>query len=88
MQADPVVRYEWAKKTQKYLTDAGFNNYVLKDYRGMQHSLCEEEIEDALAFLKKCLPEDTALAIKGKEPEEMSIKEVGYALRLGRYLYL
>lgn len=75
-QADPVVKHAWAKKTQQHLTDAGFNNYVLKDYPGMQHSLCEEEIEDALTFLQKCVPQDEAFVVKGKEPEEMSVKEV------------
>lgn len=59
--ADPVVQHAWAVKTKQHLESLGFNNYVLKDYRGMQHSVCPEEVTDAAAFIQRNLPDDPSL---------------------------
>ena len=79
--ADPVVRFEWAQKTKKHIEDLGFKGYELKEYAGMQHSACPEEIQYALNFLVKCLPDDPTLALKPKDPTDMSVKELKQAIQ-------
>lgn len=54
---------------------------MLKGYRGLQHSLNQHVIDDALNHIRTLLPFDPALAIKPKEPSEMSIKELKEAIR-------
>ncbi len=78
--ADPVVRYEWAKKTKAHVEGLGFKGYELKEYPGMQHSACPEEIQYALDFLKRCLVDDPSLALKAKDPSEMTVKELKKAI--------
>jgi lysophospholipase-2 len=79
--SDPVVRHEWAVKTKGHVESLGFRNYELKNYRGMAHSVCDEEIKDALQFLNKCLPDDAAFTVKPKDPSDMSIKELKTAIQ-------
>jgi lysophospholipase II len=78
---DPVVRHEWAVKTKGHLEGLGFKDYELKDYPGMQHSACPEEMAYALAFLQKHIPNDPSLALKPKDPTEMSVKELKAAIQ-------
>jgi len=53
---DPMVRVEWARETQKRVVECGHPNYILKEYDGLEHSVNNEEMADAVAFLKRCLP--------------------------------
>lgn len=79
--SDPMVVYPMASKTQKSLQAKGVSNYELKSYRGMQHSLCPEEIQDVAHFLLTCLPEDKDSCVQVKDPSEMSVKELKTAIR-------
>lgn len=58
-------------------------NYELKPYPGMQHTVLPEELSDALAFLSKVLPPDDTCAVKPKSVDEMSVKELKAAIRKG-----
>eukprot|EP00013_Stygamoeba_regulata_P022575 CAMPEP_0177655726 /NCGR_PEP_ID=MMETSP0447-20121125/15141_1 /TAXON_ID=0 /ORGANISM="Stygamoeba regulata, Strain BSH-02190019" /LENGTH=274 /DNA_ID=CAMNT_0019159705 /DNA_START=139 /DNA_END=963 /DNA_ORIENTATION=+ len=53
--ADPMVRFEWGKRSFEALQAAGVKG-EFKAYRGMQHSACVEELDDLCAFLKERLP--------------------------------
>jgi lysophospholipase-2 len=79
--ADPVVLHAWAVKTKNYVEGQGFRNYVLKNYSGMAHSVCPEEVADASAFIRRVLPDDPAFVVKAKDPSEMSVKELKKAIQ-------
>eukprot|EP00898_Chlorokybus_atmophyticus_P001986 jgi/Chlat1/2789/Chrsp187S02953 len=53
--ADPVVLHSCSIVGKKQLDDAGFQS-VHKDYRGMQHSACPEEMEQLKHWLLARLP--------------------------------
>lgn len=55
-------------------------NYDLRSYAGLTHSLNQEEINDAMAFLTKLLPFDAAFAIPAKDPRDMTVKELKVAI--------
>jgi hypothetical protein len=61
----------------------GVENYTLKGYPGVAHTLSIDMIQDAKQFLLDCLPpvtpEDPRFAdfnVKPKSPREMSMKEI------------
>ena len=58
----------------------GCVDYDLRSYAGLAHSLSQDEISDAMAFVLKLLPFDAALAIPSKDPAEMSVKELKAAI--------
>ena len=67
--------------TEQGLKKHGLEDYTLKWYRGVGHTISMEMVTDAGAFLQKTLPDDSAFAIKPKPPSEMSIKELKQAVR-------
>jgi len=67
--------------TEQGLKKHGLEDYTLKWYRGVGHTISMEMVTDAGLFLQKTLPEDSAFAIKPKPPGEMSIKELKQAVR-------
>ncbi|KAI9890692.1 MAG: hypothetical protein M1814_003761 [Vezdaea aestivalis] len=52
--ADPLVKYEWGVLTREKLKGWGYES-EWKDYDGMGHSACPEEISDLEAFLTRLL---------------------------------
>lgn len=77
---DPVVRFEWAQKTQTHLEELGHSKYQFKSYP-IPHTVSPQVIDDASNFLQSIIPHDEAFAIKPKEPSEMSVKELKAAVR-------
>jgi lysophospholipase-2 len=54
--ADPMVKYEWAEDSQTRVEKLGHENYTLKAYPELQHSVSEAEFCDAIKFLQERLP--------------------------------
>ena len=81
--ADPMVAYAMAEKTKQLLTSSGHENYTLKPYPNMQHTVVPEEIQDALEFLNTVIPPDPSCNVKAKSPDEMSVKELKAAIKAG-----
>jgi predicted esterase len=52
---DPMINIAYARSTAKYFKDLGFSNYNLKEYPGMAHSTCNEELSDIAEFITKNL---------------------------------
>ncbi|PQK14086.1 hypothetical protein BB8028_0004g10160 [Beauveria bassiana] len=52
---DPLVLYPLAQASEKKLTELGYK-VTFKTYPGMQHSACNEELNDVEAFLQSRLP--------------------------------
>ena len=53
---DPMVRIEWARETKRRIVeDFDHPNYTLKEYKGLEHSVSQEEMGDAIDFLKQVL---------------------------------
>ena len=51
--ADEVVHYKWGKDSYNKLKEIIGNDYITwKDYEGMGHSSCPQEIEDMLEWVK------------------------------------
>jgi len=78
--ADPMVRFAWAENTKMEVMRQGCLDYDLRSYDGLGHSLNQEEINDAMAFLLKLLPFNADLAIAAKDPADMSVKELKAAI--------
>lgn len=78
--ADPMVKFSWAEKTKDEVTRQGATDYTLRSYTGLGHSLNQEEINHAMAFLVQQLPFAADLAIPVKDPSEMSVKELKTAI--------
>mmetsp|Transcript_28538 Transcript_28538/g.31705 ORF Transcript_28538/g.31705 Transcript_28538/m.31705 type:complete len:232 (+) Transcript_28538:88-783(+) len=57
---DPMVRIDWGKQSFKTLQNNGVKG-EFNTYQGMQHSACEQELDDLLRFMQKCLPEKAKL---------------------------
>lgn len=53
--ADPVVRYDWGKKTAQVVEKDLGHNVEFKTYRNLPHSAALEEIDDLEAWIRKCL---------------------------------
>eukprot|EP00933_Yihiella_yeosuensis_P014023 TRINITY_DN12730_c0_g2_i1.p1 TRINITY_DN12730_c0_g2~~TRINITY_DN12730_c0_g2_i1.p1 ORF type:complete len:270 (+),score=54.49 TRINITY_DN12730_c0_g2_i1:100-909(+) len=56
---DGMVSLDAAKRTRDALQELGLENVELKEYDGMGHQICEEEIEDVAHFLEQILPDVT-----------------------------
>ncbi|XP_013789893.2 acyl-protein thioesterase 2-like [Limulus polyphemus] len=52
---DPVVPYKFGQLTSDVLKKV-MKNLEFKTYKGMMHSSCEEEMQDAKRFIEKNLP--------------------------------
>lgn len=53
--ADPVVRYDWGKKTAQVIEKDLGHKVEFKTYRNLPHSAALEEIDDLESWMKKCL---------------------------------
>lgn len=80
-EADPMVRINMATKSKELVCEKGANNYQLKTYPGLVHSVSPEEIQDVKDFLASLLPSDNECRVKLKDPSEMSVKELRNAIR-------
>lgn len=79
--ADPVVRFDWGKKTQDGISKFGVTDYELKSYNGVGHTITMEIVHDAEIFIKKILPYDISYIVKAKDPKDMSVKELLKAIK-------
>mmetsp|Transcript_66517 Transcript_66517/g.116051 ORF Transcript_66517/g.116051 Transcript_66517/m.116051 type:complete len:104 (-) Transcript_66517:10-321(-) len=55
-QLDGMVRLTMAKRTQAALQELGFRNVELREYEGMGHEVCEEELDDVAEWLGNVIP--------------------------------
>lgn len=66
--ADPIVRFEFAKRSVEYLVGTcgltrldrdkiGSPGLTFVEYRGVEHSSCQEELNDLGEFLRRVVPE-------------------------------
>ncbi|CAD7972917.1 unnamed protein product [Amoebophrya sp. A120] len=60
--ADGTIPLIGAQMIAAQMKESGLSGYELKTYEGMGHAACPEEIDDVLAFLKKCLAASPATA--------------------------
>jgi lysophospholipase-2 len=81
--SDPMVRFSMAQKTETLIKEKGHEDYTLKPYNGMVHTVLPEEIKDALAFLQGVLPSDDSCFVAVKGADEMSVKELKAAIANG-----
>jgi fermentation-respiration switch protein FrsA (DUF1100 family) len=79
--SDPVVRFEWAEKTQKGLVGKGLIQYNVKTYPGMGHSISPSELNDVKAVISSLLPNDPLFLVKPKDPKDMTVKELLRTIR-------
>ena len=75
------MRPQWARMTEQGLKSHGMTDYTLKFFSGVGHTISMDMVADAMNFIQKSLPEDSAFVIKPKPPSEMSIKELKQAVR-------
>lgn len=78
--ADPMVRYEWAKASQERVTSNGATNYKLKNFPGMEHTVIEDELSLAVKFLGDLLPELAEKEGRAKDYKEMSVSQLKRAI--------
>lgn len=78
---DMVVRYDWAQKTKEAVEEKGIKSYDLRSYEGMAHTVNAGVLAAVQEFVSDKLPLNEDLAIKIKDPSEMSIKELKTAVR-------
>ena len=81
----PIVTYckhthIYTHEHMTYIQYKGATDYTLRSYTGLGHSLNQEEINHAMAFLVQQLPFAADLAIPVKDPSEMSVKELKTAI--------
>jgi predicted esterase len=53
--SDMVVSYRWAQQSADFLKKLGCGSLLFKTYKHMEHSVCDEELEDAAKFLRQTL---------------------------------
>lgn len=52
---DPVVMIDKGREAFEYLSkDCGFTDYNFHTYSGLEHSVSPQELDDLIAFIKKC----------------------------------
>jgi len=54
--ADPMVSLDAAKRTRDALEELGLQRVELREYHGMAHAVCEEELDDVADWLRATLP--------------------------------
>ena len=52
---DPLVLLSYGRESAAMLRELGVSSVAMKTYRGLPHSVSNDELEDALAFLKRVL---------------------------------
>ena len=77
--ADPMVKWQWAEQTLAALKQQGATAAELRGFKGLQHSVSQEELGVALAFLQRVLP-SSAQPSAGKPLGEMSVRELKVAI--------
>lgn len=77
---DMVVNYEHAEKTKKHVTGKGLKSYTIKSFN-VGHTVSPDIMMSAVEFLSKIIPNAPELAIKPKEPCDMTVKELKEAIR-------
>ncbi len=80
-EADPMVNVNMARRSKEMVTEMGAQNYELKTYPGLVHSVSMEEIQYVKEFLERVVPSDSECQVKLKDPSEMSVKELKAAIR-------
>ncbi len=68
-------------KTKGVIDERGLTSYNLKTYRGLTHSVSQEEINDVFQFLSSILPHDESFVIPLRDPSTMSVKELKQAVQ-------
>lgn len=53
--ADPVINYQYGKKTSEFFKELGFKNLDFQTYPGVQHSASDEELAAVIKFIKDVL---------------------------------
>ncbi|KAH3665504.1 hypothetical protein OGAPHI_003690 [Ogataea philodendri] len=53
---DPIIPLAQGRQTLELYRKLGFENIDFKEYAGMAHSSCPEELQDIIAFVRKTLP--------------------------------
>lgn len=53
--ADPVISYQYGKKTSEFFKELGFKNLDFQTYPGVQHSASDEELAAVIKFIKDVL---------------------------------
>ncbi|CAF2830600.1 unnamed protein product [Rotaria sp. Silwood2] len=53
---DSMVQIQWARLTEQGMKAMGFKQYTFKEYRNMEHSSCNQEMEDVSRFIVQNLP--------------------------------
>lgn len=56
--ADQVVQFGLAKAAHAFVRDSGCEDVEFHEYKGMQHSLCGEELNDMNKFVRRVIPDD------------------------------
>lgn len=79
--ADPVVRPDWAAKSQSHLLSSGVAQYDLRTFPGVGHSISMDILRAASEFFNRHLPHDTEYVVKPRHPKTLSIKELREAIR-------
>eukprot|EP00729_Bicosta_minor_P005156 gene5156-26577_t len=58
--SDPTVQMSWAVQSRDVLQEQGISNLEWKQYSGMGHSTCPQEMKDVKEWLAARLPEQVA----------------------------
>jgi len=74
--ADQMVPYPRAEQSRQYILDQGLTSYTLKSYAGAGHTISPQMLQDASAFIGRCLPAGEEFLLTPKHPNTMSIKEL------------
>lgn len=53
--ADPIINYQYGKKTSEFFKELGFKNLDFQTYPGVQHSASDEELAAVIKFIKDVL---------------------------------
>lgn len=79
--ADPLLGIDKALLTKETLLAQGLLSYELVTIHGMSHTINEDVMKRAVAFLSEVLPQDDSFLLQPKAPSEMSVKELKAAIR-------
>lgn len=79
--ADPVVNMAWGKLTHELIKSKGCTQLEFMELPGIPHSITNEAITKAAAFVCKIIPDDPSKAIAAKDPSSMSVKELRAAIK-------
>ena len=79
---DPVVMFSWGEQSKEFLKQQyHVNDYSLKAYNGVQHSISSEIIQDSIKFLNEKLPASDEYIVLPPRPESLATKVLLKAIR-------